>query len=265
MPNRHPAHDLVADVVHSWDTTPFPELGYYVERRPFGFYQRHASGRFGKVTVEDVRPDQARALVADVRDYYPRPAGASIMVRDRQVDAVLGPALVEAGCVAGPAEITLAHVGPVPTASEVPGVTIEPVTHANLVEWSTAKLKGFASSEDEPEPDRVRAEVAFQQAEMAGGSGRLLARSEGGPAAIIAWYAGEDRHINLLATRVPFRNRGIARLLLCRVLADAYGHGCRSVVITTDPADSPIQFYRRAGFIDEVYWRRQYDVPPETA
>ena len=182
MSNRHPQHDLVAEAVHSWDTTSFPELGYHVERRPFGFYQRHVSGQFGKVTVEDVRPERAGALVADVRAYY-GDCAASIMVRDRQVDAVLGPALVAAGCVPGPAETTLAHLGPVPAAPEGAGVTVEPVTHLNLVEWATTKLKGFASSEDEPEPEQLRAEVAFQQAEMAGRSGRLLARAAGSPAA----------------------------------------------------------------------------------
>jgi ribosomal protein S18 acetylase RimI-like enzyme len=55
---------------------------------------------------------------------------------------------------------------------------------------------------------------------------------------------------------------GVARHLLCRVIADSYDHGCRSVVINTDPDDTPIKWYRRLGFTDEVYWRRNYLFEP---
>jgi ribosomal protein S18 acetylase RimI-like enzyme len=88
----------------------------------------------------------------------------------------------------------------------------------------------------------------------------MLGRLEGEPAGIIGWYEGEDRHIFLLATRVPFRKRGIGRYLLCAALRDAYARGARSVIISADPDDTPVQLYRRLGFTDEVYWRDRYEL-----
>jgi GNAT superfamily N-acetyltransferase len=122
------------------------------------------------------------------------------------------------------------------------------------------KLQGFASSDEPPSSDAVMAGVALRRAELAGEGRFMLARLAGEPAAIIGWYEGEDRYIFLLATRVPFRNRGIARYLLCQALREAYRHGARSVIINADPADTPIQLYRRLGFTDEVYWYDCYEL-----
>ncbi len=61
------------------------------------------------------------------------------------------------------------------------------------------------------------------------------------------------------------RQRGIARHLLAQVIADAYDSGARSVIINTDPQDTPIQWYRREGFKDEVYWYRRYVLEPDRA
>jgi ribosomal protein S18 acetylase RimI-like enzyme len=54
------------------------------------------------------------------------------------------------------------------------------------------------------------------------------------------------------------RNQGLARILLCGAISDAYQRGCRSVMINTDPDDTPINWYRRLGFDDEIYWVRSY-------
>ena len=96
------------------------------------------------------------------------------------------------------------------------------------------------------------------------GTGRFsFAQAGGDPAAILGLFDGDDRHIFLLATRVPFRHRGIARWLLAHTIAAAYADGCRSVLINCDPADTPIRLYRRLGFTDEVYWRQRYELPSE--
>ena len=68
------------------------------------------------------------------------------------------------------------------------------------------------------------------------------------------WYEGADRYIFNLATRAPFRNQGIVRQLLSYVMADTYALSKRSLLIATDPTDTPVQFYRRMGFVDEIYW-----------
>jgi GNAT superfamily N-acetyltransferase len=122
------------------------------------------------------------------------------------------------------------------------------------------KLKGFANSEQEPDPDRIRAEMSLRRVEMADVGRFWLARIEGEPAATFAWYEDTDRFIFNLATRVLFRRRGIARWLLCDFLAQSYAHECRSIIINADTADTPIQLYRRLGFTDEVYWRGRFEL-----
>ena len=81
---------------------------------------------------------------------------------------------------------------------------------------------------------------------------------------MIGLYEGDDRFIFLLATRLPFRNRGITRWLLARVIGEASADGHRSVLINCDPADTPIRLYRRLGLTDEIYWQQCY-APPERA
>ena len=258
MNERHPEHDRIAATVRSWYTTSAPSMDYKVERRSFGFYMRHPAG-FGEVTVADAGPEDLPALLADVRAYY-GDTSVGIYVDDRQADATLGPALVAAGCKRGAAETHLAHVGRAPEVGPVPGVVLEPMTEATAAEWSATKLQGFANSEDPPGSEHLAHEVALRRAEMAGDGRFLFARAGHEAASIIGLYEGDDRHIFLLATRVPFRNRGIARWLLSHVIAEAYTEGRRSVLINCDPADTPIRLYRRLGFTDEVYWRQRYEL-----
>jgi len=264
---RHPDHDCLVEIVRAWYTCSYPEMGYHREQRRFGYYSRNLRALYNatnQVTIRGLAPGQVPEFLADVRKYYGnRPV--RIWVDDRQTDAELGPALLAAGCSRGDAEIFLAHVGPAPRAPSVPGLTTEAVTPANLVEYVVTKLKGFANSEVEPTPDAVRAELALRRAELAGEGRFLLARIRGEPAGIIGWYEGWDRFIFQLATRVPFRRRGIAKWLLCHVLADGYAQGCRSVIISADPNDAPIQFYRRLGFTDEIYWRQRYQLRADGA
>jgi len=97
-----------------------------------------------------------------------------------------------------------------------------------------------------------------RQSELASMGRFLIARVRDEPAAILGYYDGSDRLIFNLATRMPFRMGGLARHLLCQVVAESYEQGCSSVVINTDPSDTPIKWYQRLGFTDEVYWRRNY-------
>jgi GNAT superfamily N-acetyltransferase len=232
-------------------------MGYQVERRPFAFAMRHPAG-FGELTVTEAGRADVPALLADVRASL-RDVSVGLYLDDRRADALLGPALVAAGCRRAAAETHLVHIGDAPVVQPVPGVVLEPMTPTTIVEWSTTKLQGFASSETAPDPERLAAEVAVRRAELAGAGRFLFARTGREPAAILGLYDGADRHIFLLATRVPCRGRGIARWLLCHVIAEACADSCRSVLINCDPVDTPIQLYRRLGFTDEVYWRQRYE------
>ena len=258
---RHPEHDRLIEAVPGWYTQPWPDMGYRIERRRFGFYadNERAAGA-NRVTVRDLSAGDVPAFLADLRRYYGDRA-VRILVDDRVLEAEIGPALLAAGCVRGDGETFLAHVGPLPVAPGVPGLTIEPGGEANLVEYAATKLRGFADSEAEPAPEALAAELAVRRAELAGMGYLLLARVDGEPAAILGAIAGPDWLIFQLATRLPFRGRGIARRLLGHVLAEARERGVRAVVINADPEDTPVALYRRLGFTDEVYWRQAYVLP----
>ncbi len=262
--HRHPEHDRLVRALRGWYTTSYPAMGYHTERRGYGYYtvnSRIPGGLASRVLLRDVAPEQVPECLADARRYF-GDAPAAVVVDDRQVDAQLGPALLAAGCAREGTLVYLAHVGPLPRVPGVPGLMVEPVDEANLGDYCVTKRKGFAGDEAEPPAEAVEVELAFRRAEMAGEGRFLLARLDGEPAAIVAWYEGSDRSLFLLATRVPFRGRGIARWLLGHVLADAEARGCRSVIINADPDDTPIQLYRRLGFADEVGWQRRYALPP---
>ncbi|HET9016567.1 MAG TPA: hypothetical protein VFN57_13290, partial [Thermomicrobiaceae bacterium] len=186
---RHPEHDRLTVEVSGWYTRSFPGMGYRVERRRFGFYADNdrAPGA-ARVTVRDLGAGDVPAFLADLRGHYGGRA-ARILVDDRAMDDAVGPALVAAGCVWSATEVFLAHVGPLPATPEVRGLTIEPGGEANLVAYATVKLKGFASSEAEPGPEALAAELAVRRAELAGDGELLLARVDREPAAILGAIA----------------------------------------------------------------------------
>jgi ribosomal protein S18 acetylase RimI-like enzyme len=256
--DRHPEHELLLGEVRAWFTSTYPELGYVVERRRFGFYRRNTENtELRLIVVESMKPEDAPEFVADAREYFDQ-RDVEIWVEGRELDATLGPALVAAGCVKDLPNVSLAFVGRAPEPVPLAGVTVEAVTRETLRDYAVTKLKGFANSEAEPTSEQLDRELAIRKSEIAGIGRLLVARVGKEPASILGYYDGADRSIFNLATRIPFRNRGIAKYLLCRVIADSFDRGCRSVIIGTDPDDTPIQLYRRLGFTDEIYWRRGY-------
>lgn len=263
---RHSEYDRVVDEVRSWYRTSFPEMGYHVERRRFGFYGRNKSLRdSARIVVEGLTQSEVPEFLEDARHYFDEHQhglAVDIWLDDQGADSALGPSLVEGGCSRGGATIYLAYVGSRPQVPERPDVRIEPVTDATLTDFATVRLKGFANSENAPPDEQVEREVAIRRAELKGSGRCLIARLGGEPAAILAYYSGIDRLIFLLATRVPMRKRGVARQILLHVVADAYDTGCRSVIINTNPEDTPIRWYRREGFTVDVYWHRSYVLKP---
>lgn len=263
----HPEHDRVAEEVRSWYRTSFPEMGYRVELRRFGFYGRNDSTPgSGRIVVEALTPRDVPEFFEDARQYFDahqQAAAIDIWLDDQDADRTLGPDLVAAGCSRRSATIYLAHVGPRPTVPNRRDVSIEPVSAATLTDFATVRLKGFANSENQPSDEQIAREVTIRRAELNGSGRCLLARVGGEPAAILAYYGGGDRLIFLLATRMPMRQRGVARQILLLTIADAYDSGCSSVIINTNPEDTPIQWYRREGFTDPVYWHRSYVFEPD--
>jgi len=255
---RHLYHDELCATVQRWYLESDPAMGYEAILRAWGVALRnHDAPQYGQATLGALTPDAVPACIADLRQLY-GDASVMVLVDDHDRADMLDVALKAAGCVRGPQETFLAHVGRVPSILSAAHSVLEPVTAANLHEYAVTKLNAFASRETAPPPDHMEAELALRAAELRGDGRFLLARWDGAPAAIIGWYDGDDVFVFQLATRVPFRKRGIARLLLLHVLHDAYARGCRSVIINADPDDTPIQLYRRLGFTDEIYWRRRY-------
>src|SRR5215203_7560330 len=126
-----------------------------------------------------------------------------------------GPVLLESGCIPDVAEVFLAYTGGMPLlASEPEDLSVEAVNADTIEEAVRTERKGFADSEAEPDAEELRQRLTLRRAKM-GGQGRfLLARIAGEPASTLAFYAGEDRFVHHLATRVAFSKQGIATRLL---------------------------------------------------
>ncbi len=258
--DRHPDHDRLVSEVPSWYTVSAPRAGYQVERRRYGFYGRAGGERVSRVTVAGLAAADVGLFVQDLREYF----GGSpvrIVVDDPAVDREIGAALLAAGCTADHPLVYLAHVGAVPEPPAVPDLRVEAVTEDTLREFVAARIKGFADSEAEPPAARVDEEAVRRRAALAAGSHYFIARIGAAAASVVGWRDGRDRFIFQLATRLPFRGRGIATALLCRILADAYARGCASVVINTGPNGLAIPLYRRLGFVDEVCRQQRYEFP----
>ncbi|HLK44944.1 MAG TPA: GNAT family N-acetyltransferase, partial [Acidimicrobiales bacterium] len=131
----------------------------------------------------------------------------------------------------------------------------------DLARWAATKVRAFAETDDEPAPEAVARELRVRRREWSGIE-LWLATLAGEPAAVLARYVGDDEVVFNLATRAPYRHRGVAQALLARWAAQ--GAGCRSLVINADDPGRPAELYWRLGFTDEVFWHRRYEcgAPP---
>jgi ribosomal protein S18 acetylase RimI-like enzyme len=252
---RHQRHDELVSELGLWHTRSVPEMGFYVQERRFGFYQRQEDTGRVRATVRRLPAEDVPRFIEDLREY----AGEEevrFYVDDRGLDERIGPVLLERGCAPDVAEVFLAHTGGMPLlASEPEHLSVEAVSEGTIEEAMKTERKSFSGSEAEPDAGDLRRRLALRRAEM-GGQGRfLLARVAGEAASVVAIYEGEDRFVHHLATRVPFRRRGIASRLLMEVLAGARERGCRSTIISAAEIGHPVGLYRSLGFTDEVYWR----------
>lgn len=261
---RHRRHDELVSELGLWYTRSVPEMGFYVEERRFGFYQRQKDTGRVRATVRHLPVADVPRFLKDLRAYSGEEE-IRFHVDDRVFDWRIGPVLVESGCTPDVAEVFLAHTGGIPfLASEPEDLSVEAVNEDTIDEAMRTERRGFADSEAEPDAEELRQRLTLRRAEM-GGQGRfLLARVAGEPASALGFYEGEDRYVHHLATRVPFRRRGIASRLLSEVLAGARERGCRSTIISAAENGYQVGLYRSLGFTDEVYWRREYKHVPGT-
>jgi ribosomal protein S18 acetylase RimI-like enzyme len=240
-------------------------MGFYVQVRRFGFYQRHKDTGRLRATVRHLPAKDVPTFLEDLREYFGEEE-ITFHVDDRELDERIGPTLIQSGCTPDVAEVFLAHTGGMPVlASELEHLSVEAVNTDTIEEAMKTERKAFADSEAEPDAEELQRRLTLRRAEM-GGQGRfLLARVAGEPASVVAFYEGEDRYVHHLATRVPFRRRGIASRLLSEVLAGADERGCRSTIISAAENGRPVDLYHSLGFTHEVYWRRQYKHGPDPA
>ena len=261
----HRYHDLVAREVRGWytdwtdgGTGPPEQAAFRVRREPYG-YLRQGPGSAGRRLVPTI--DDA-ALMPWVLESAERHFGSpdfDVWVDDRRRAEALGPALVGAGFHAADSTVVLALVGPLQGGDGPDDMEVREVRDAvTLRSWARVKLMGFDDTEDEPPVSRLEEELAVRTGEWPI-SRYELALMDGEPAAALAHYtASRDQMVFLLATRVPFRHRGLAQAMLGRWVRRATGEGARSLLINCDEHGRPVELYRRMGFVDEVYWQRRY-------
>lgn len=260
--SQHPHRDEVIAAARSWHRQPFHWMGWRYERLSVGHYRWHDVNKdrsWAWVTLEDPPLDDDELLFAldEETGEWPIPR---IRIDEDGLNASLGPRLLARGWSAS-ANVLLCWVGGPPERTAVQGVEVDGAP--DLEEWSIAKLRGFAVDDAEPTRQALRNELGLRRAE-AGGDMRLeLARVDGEAVAVIGWYEeAEDVEVFNLATRLAWRNRGIARQLLTSCVARVLQGGARSVLIGTDADDTPREWYRRLGFRDHLRTVWTYTPPP---
>lgn len=262
---RHPQHSAIAAAVREWPRTAYPEMGWHVHELSCGRAKFHESDPERFTVALSVTATSASGLLAEIRGRLPQAKRISLLIDDVDRDARLGPELLEVGRKRGPAHVVYAFLGGPPAVSRIEGVSVDTVDAAGLDEWSRTKLRGFAGADAEPAADALERQLGLVRAEFAGrGRTRLhlrLARANGEAASVLGYYDdGLDVDVFNLATRSGFRERGLARLLLADAIGQALARGRRSVLIGTDPDDTPLRWYHRLGFSDRICWSSRYDL-----
>lgn len=122
------------------------------------------------------------------------------------------------------------------------------------------KTQGFDNAEEHPSRDRLDRELAERQAEWPV-CRYQVAWLDGESVASLGHYTGQDQMVFSLATRLPFRHRGIAQSMLARWSEEVAQPPIRSHPINCDDGGPADTLYRRLGFTDEIYWYRRYRRP----
>jgi GNAT superfamily N-acetyltransferase len=258
---RHPEHDAVSSTVRSWFTASTPAIGLSVVPTSHGFLGRSdRAERRRLVLTVDAAGSVADALASAVSFY--ETSAFEVWVDDRSRAERLTAALISAGMEPVQDTVVLALVGSVVGDLGPGGLTVEDVIDlVQLQEWARVKVQAFADAEDDPDSQQLQAEVAERQVEWPV-CRYQLARLGGEAVAILGHYTGQDQMVFNLATRRPFRHRGIAGAMLAHWSAQGHRQGVRSHLINCDDGGPADALYRRLGFTDEVYWYRRFRPRP---
>jgi GNAT superfamily N-acetyltransferase len=131
-----------------------------------------------------------------------------------------------------------------------------PVSQHNLAVFSDTKLRAWSSSEDTPNDHALQAEIERRTRELRGSGRGMLAMIDDAPAGFIWWYdePSHIRWIRQLATRTPYRKRGVATRMLVNCVQSAYQAGMMAVIISVDPDNNTaLKLYSELGFSHSVY------------
>ena len=256
-PVRHPNHDELTAELRSWFTNSAPEIEYYVTRHWFG-YLSSGHGPAGPRLILDI--DEPRDIVGALGDAkaISSQRDITVWVDDRERQRALDDGLRQAGCTPVKATTHLALVGDL-TSHEAPNLDYELIGTDTLEDWARTKIRAFDNTETEPSETRLAAELAVRGPELVLAS-LTLARLEGEPIGVSAFYKGADQLLFNLGTRVPFRHRGIAQAMLGHWVRQGQAARCRSLIINADDPGAPQMLYRHMGFVDEIYWYQSYTV-----
>jgi len=256
---KHPDHDGLQQRIRGWTQVCDP-AGYRFAPGRYGWY-RQDDLPFGVATLDErLAPAELPAALSECRSHFPS-GPLTLWVEGRARNEALSDALAAAGAMATFDAGYLAHdrraLDPRP---QPDGIRLEQGSEADLSDFVRVKQQAFMSTERRPSAETHRREHARRLAELRRNGAFLLAYRGGEAVAGVSYFSvGDDRFLNLLVTRLPYRRQGIGRALVDAVLSRSYAEGARSVVVVPEPRVAGL--YREAGFTDEVLWRRAYRVP----
>jgi GNAT superfamily N-acetyltransferase len=254
---RHPEHDAVSSAVRSWYTASTPAIGLSVIPASYGFLTVSDRAELKRLVLTKDSPEEVTDALTAAADFYETSA-FEVWIDDRLRAGRLTATLTSAGMEPVQDTVVLALAGLVRAGQGPENLTVEDVAGPErLPEWATVKIQGFADAEERPAPRQLQAELARRQAEWPV-CRYQLARLDGEAVAILGHYTGQDQMVFNLATRLPFRHRGIAQSMLARWTKEGDEQHIRSHLINCNDGGPADALYRRLGFTDEVYWYRRY-------
>jgi GNAT superfamily N-acetyltransferase len=232
-------------------------MGYVLEQRWCGLFTTPES-LLGPRVILRVSDDASLCdAIAEIKSTF-EGGEVEVWVEGRHRTAQMHESLTSAGCTLRSRTVYLALAGGLRVASCPEELQIEEVPEERLGEWVTAQHMGSANSEVVPMAEALSRQLDVRRVELRDVGSLWLARLDGVVVSTLGFHEGADRLVNSLATRVPWRGRGIAQALLAALASDSEGRGCRSVLINADEDDWPVTLYRRMGFSDEVLLHGRY-------
>lgn len=132
-------------------------------------------------------------------------------------------------------------------------VRIEPMTAKDLHEVMAIERASFKDP---------WAQVAFERELENQFSRQVVARDMEGRVVgyAIYWVAGPEYHILNIAVRADCRRRGVGRMLMNRIIADAKRDRAEFIALEVRPSNIPARtFYRKYGFVTVGIRPRYYN------